>query len=598
MPVDQGVLFCLMKRFRYFQDPRLLSLTAGSRRTHQTRRLFREVRPAMHRSRFASPPLRGTAVGAVLLLVGVVSASSARSQDPNFHIYLAFGQSNMDGAGQIEEVDRAVDSRFQVLSAFDCPGLGREKGLWYPATPPLAKCTSGLSPADYFGRTMVATLPDSVRVGIINVAVPGAKIELFDKDTYQAYVASVTEDWLINFINEYDGDPYGYLVDLARIAQQDGVIKGFLLHQGESNSGDQQWPAKVKSIYDDLVADLGLDPGGTPLFAGELVHRDQGGVVAGMNDIIGRLPQALPNAYVVSSSGCTDKPDNLHFDSAGNRCLGVRYGIQALALMGYEVSEPEPPEPPPGTVAQFYEAECGAVGADWEIAPDAQTSGGRYVTAAPGLQSTDGPPTDPESTVVIPFTLGAAGVFNLYARLSCPTYDDDSFFVKVDDGEYITQNGLVTTGWEWRNLNTFDLSAGEHTLTIAFREDGARLDKVAISDYATAPTGVGENALNACTSTGKEGAAGTESGYLLEQNVPNPSDGRTSVRYRLPHTDEVTFEVVDVRGRVVYREERGAERAGTHTVNVDTAALSDGVYVYRLRTAAGFSESKQMVLLR
>ena len=37
--------------------------------------------------------------------------------DPNFHIYLAFGQSNMEGQGDIGSQDKNVDDRFQVLWA-------------------------------------------------------------------------------------------------------------------------------------------------------------------------------------------------------------------------------------------------------------------------------------------------------------------------------------------------------------------------------------------------------------------------------------------------------------------------------------------------
>ena len=41
---------------------------------------------------------------------------------------------------------------------------------------------------DYFGRTLVAKLPEDVRVGVIKVAVPGCKIELFEKDSFQTYL--------------------------------------------------------------------------------------------------------------------------------------------------------------------------------------------------------------------------------------------------------------------------------------------------------------------------------------------------------------------------------------------------------------------------
>ena len=242
----------------------------------------------------------------------------------------------MDGAGQIEPQDKTVDERFQVLSALDAPKLDRKKGYWYPAVPPLCRETGGLGPADYFGRTLAANLPEHIRVGVINVAVPGCKIELFEKDTYQAYAATAP-DWMTNFINEYKGNPYQYLVDLAKIAQKSGVIKGILLHQGESNPNDRDWPKKVNGVYDNLIKDLNLTPDDVPLLAGETVNADQQGVCAGMNRIIAELPKTLSHAYIISSAGCLCKPDRLHFNAAGNRELGKRYARKMLSLLGYEM---------------------------------------------------------------------------------------------------------------------------------------------------------------------------------------------------------------------------------------------------------------------
>lgn len=273
----------------------------------------------------------------VFIFAGLLLISNKTfSQDPNFYIFLCFGQSNMEGQGTIETQDKNnVNSRFQVLQSVNCSNLNRTKGKWYKAIPPLTRCWSGLSPADYFGRTMVENLPDSIRIGIVNVSVAGCKIELYDKDGYTTYVNSITEKWLKDIIAEYGGNPYGYLVDMAKLAQKEGVIKGILLHQGESNTGDTQWPAKVKKIYNNLLTDLNLKADSVPLLAGEVVHADQGGICASMNTIINRLPQSIPTSYVISSSKCTDATDNLHFNSAGYRELGKRYAKKMLQTMGY-----------------------------------------------------------------------------------------------------------------------------------------------------------------------------------------------------------------------------------------------------------------------
>ena len=125
---------------------------------------------------------------------------------------------------------------------------------------------------------------------------------------------------------------------MAKLAQQDGVIKGILLHQGESNINDNAWPSKVKAVYDSLLYDLGLSADSIPLLAGEVVNADQGGACASVNSIIAKLPQTISNSYVISSKGCTDTTDNLHFNSAGYRELGKRYAVKMLSLLGIETA--------------------------------------------------------------------------------------------------------------------------------------------------------------------------------------------------------------------------------------------------------------------
>ena len=96
----------------------------------------------------------------------------AFAQDPNFHIYLCLGQSNMEGNAKIEAQDTCnVNERFLMMAAVDCPSLGRVKGQWYKAVPPLVRCHTGLTPADYFGRTLVERLPDNIKVGVVKLLV-------------------------------------------------------------------------------------------------------------------------------------------------------------------------------------------------------------------------------------------------------------------------------------------------------------------------------------------------------------------------------------------------------------------------------------------
>lgn len=160
-----------------------------------------------------------TLTSLMALSLGPVSAQAQTGTEKvneKFHIYLCLGQSNMEGNAKIEACDTVnVTPRFKVLQAVDCPDLGREKGKWYTAVPPLARCGTGLTPADYFGRTLADSLPADVEIGVINVAVGGCRIELFDKDNYASYVAG-SPDWLKNMVAEYDGNPYARLIELAK----------------------------------------------------------------------------------------------------------------------------------------------------------------------------------------------------------------------------------------------------------------------------------------------------------------------------------------------------------------------------------------------
>lgn len=275
----------------------------------------------------------------LLLVTSLLSVFAAtQAQDKNFYIFLSFGQSNMEGNAKIRAEDTVgVDSRFRVMEGVNCPNLNREKGKWYTAVPPLCRCRTGLTLTDFFGREMVANLPEKIKIGIINISVGGCKIELFDKDNYQSYIPTAPK-WMIGMINEYDGNPYARLVEMAKLAQKDGVIKGILLHQGESNPNDSLWTKKVKKVYGNLLKDLHLKARKVPLLAGELVNADQGGICAGMNKIIDSLPQQIKNAYIISSAGCTASADNLHFNAAGYTALGKRYAIKMLSLMGYTIA--------------------------------------------------------------------------------------------------------------------------------------------------------------------------------------------------------------------------------------------------------------------
>lgn len=245
--------------------------------------------------------------------------------DKNFNIYLCFGQSNMEGNARIEPQDlQGISSRFKMMAAVDYGNTGRKMGRWYVAVPPLCREYTGLTPSDYFGRTMVENTPDDVTIGVINVSIGGCSIDLFDEDKAAAYIAK-SPDWLQNFCKAYDNHPYQRLITLAKEAQKVGVIKGILLHQGCTDNGQRDWPQRVKLVYERMLKDLGLEAEECPLLVGELLSQQDNGCCSLHNSVIATMPLVIPTSYVVPSLGCPGNFDKLHFTAAGYREIGRRY---------------------------------------------------------------------------------------------------------------------------------------------------------------------------------------------------------------------------------------------------------------------------------
>jgi alpha-L-fucosidase 2 len=275
----------------------------------------------------------------VLSLLALSLAFNLMAQDPNFHIFLCFGQSNMEGAARPEAQDSLdVSDRFLTLAATDYEDGSRVKGQWYKAFPPLCRAFTGLTPADYFGRILLQYLPDDHRVGVVNVAVGGIKIEGFMKENQEEYAADTAPDWMKRMLAAYDNRPYDRLVEMGRLAMKEGVISGILLHQGESNWDDPDWAAKVRKVYEDLLSDLGLRAEKVPLLVGEVVNADVGGVSSGANANIDAISNTIPTAHVISSSGLPCLPDFLHFSAEGYRSLGRRYAAAMLPFLGYDAN--------------------------------------------------------------------------------------------------------------------------------------------------------------------------------------------------------------------------------------------------------------------
>ncbi len=146
-----------------------------------------------------------------------------------------------------------------------------------------------------------------------------------------------------------------------------------------------------------------------------------------------------------------------------------------------------PLPPPEASVSVPVETEEPTeIVAPMEIRADQEASGGLYLAVARGFNSRRGAPEDGRATyrIQVPET----GRYVLWARAMGPDRDKDSFWIRANDGDWVRWNGIKHgRNWEWQlvhdsdddgEIAVFPLRAGNNTLEIAYREDGARIDRI------------------------------------------------------------------------------------------------------------------------
>lgn len=228
----------------------------------------------------------------------------------------------MEGLPQPEAQDKVTNPKIKVLAYNNCSNLQRTYNQWYTAAPPLHSCNAGVGPSDYFARTVAAANPDKT-IGIVPCGIAGVDIAFFQKGV----TSTRRGEFQIPPDNHWGG-AYEWMMTRAVLAQQVGVIKGIIFHQGESDTGQSAWVGKVKGIVENLRADLNL--GNVPFLAGELYYN---GCCSSHNPLVNQLPSQITNAFVISASGLNGV-DQYHFDLPGQRTFGTRYGEKMLDAFG------------------------------------------------------------------------------------------------------------------------------------------------------------------------------------------------------------------------------------------------------------------------
>ena len=197
-------------------------------------------------------------------------------------------------------------------------------------------------------------------------------------------------------------------------------------------------------------------------------------------------PEAMQQAFLFEN-------DWLHLNAKGYETMGGCIDLNLFTKTDPLADNDE--EEPGYEDAVWIEAEdmrTESVGTAFKLVENTAASGGKYLET---VTQTANLPADSVYMLTTSFMVKADNIYHVYARVMCPTWDDDSYFVSVD-GPLTSNfvNGLQTASWDWKELINVKLQSGVHKLTIAGREDGACIDKICITANATPPTGMGGTA--------------------------------------------------------------------------------------------------------
>ena len=535
-------------------------------------------------SEFMTPVL--WLIGGLLLLATLANAAP----NPNFHIYIAYGQSNMAGNGEIvpSEDQATAPKNFLMLASHTANASSRKgsttqsikAGEWAAAIPPMFHAFEQLSPADYFGRAMVDSLP-GVTVGIIPVAIGAVSIRAFDKDQYQAYFNGDGKDiksW--GWINDYDGNPPGRMLELAKKAKEVGVIKGFIFHQGESDGTDANWRKTVYKTYKDIIDALDLDENEVPFVAGELLQ-SQGACCASKNGGIAELKNNFKKFGLASSKGLQGNgKDAYHFGRAGVIELGRRYCSEMLKLIDKTIDPNAPAvdlvDPSNSTVPDLPPEEYGPytepIAIPGKVEAENYNKGGAGVAYYDLNKGNEGGKSRNDDVDIYQPNMGMAIGY-------CQKSEWLKYTVKVEaDGEYeISANVAGDNG-----TGSFVLYMDDERIGTEMVNDGKGFDSYSIVSGGKANLTAGEHELK----------LEITNDWIDIDYVEFKSTATTTVvtNLNLMTEAESSFNLFDLQGKHIASFRASNMDDAVRMVNEGVKGIRKGVYLLRSTSAAGIKQ--------
>jgi hypothetical protein len=247
-----------------------------------------------------------------------------KCENKELHVFILMGQSNMAGYGEI-----LTEDTIPVNGVWLIPTISDKEFEWEPAKNPLHNRLQ----SDRFGlgipfaKEYLKNHPN-VNVGLIPVAWGGAGIDLLNKGTAT----------------------YQDALSKSRFAQESGIIKGILWHQGESDTVNEElvntYECKLHQLILDLRNDLRILS--LPFIVGNLAEFYGTGKdhctpervqkINRVKNILRSLPDKINLTGFVESKGCFSIDQHMvHFDRNSYIILGKRYAAKYEEILKEEL---------------------------------------------------------------------------------------------------------------------------------------------------------------------------------------------------------------------------------------------------------------------
>lgn len=232
------------------------------------------------------------------------------SVDSNFHIYLALGQSNMAGRGEVTD-------KYATMG-HDRVWMMDQNEEWVMARHPVhfdKPAVVGVGPSLSFGIFM-AKKQKGKRIGLVPCAVGGTSIQHWKPGAYD---------------DRTDTHPWDDAEKRMREAMKSGVVKGVIWHQGESDTSPDR-AARYLDDLKDLIHRLRKLTGNPhlPVVVGELGQYRP--VYQSINTVLAQVPDAIPYTAVAPSKRLKAMSDGTHLDSKSAHKMGLRMAKQMWKL--------------------------------------------------------------------------------------------------------------------------------------------------------------------------------------------------------------------------------------------------------------------------